>query len=235
MKRALVVLAILSLPALATAQPGYGGSPQPYGPQPQPYQPYGQPQPQPYRPGYYSQPPATTQGGFWDRGGGLVWGIGLGLGGMSSKDGPIECSNCTYNPLSIEFDAHVGGMLSPRLALMFEMQANAQPVEEVGGGEGDKSLAQFAFMAAAQYWITPRLWAKGGLGFGTLSWNYNDSLGTQEEPIDDGSAFLLSAGYEILAGRDFAIDVQGRYVVGSYDGIQDQISSGTIGLGVNWY
>ncbi|HRC58301.1 MAG TPA: hypothetical protein PKU97_20395 [Kofleriaceae bacterium] len=241
MKRALVVLAILSLPALASAQPGYG-NPQPA--QPYPAQPYSQPytpQPQPYgqpygaQPGYYAQPPATTSGGFWDRGGGLVWGIGLGLGGMSSKDGPIECSSCSYSPMAVEVDAHLGGMMSPRLALLFEIQGNVQPVEEVGGGEGDKTLGQFAAMAAAQYWITPRLWLKGGIGVATLSYNYNDSSGTQEEPIDDGGVFLLGAGYEILAGRDFALDVQGRYVVGSYDGINDQISSGTIGLGVNWY
>ncbi len=238
MKRALLVFAIVSLPALAAAQPGYG-SPQPYPPPPQPYaQPYGQPyaQPQPgYRPGYYSAPPATLPGGFWDRGGGLVWGISLGLGGMSSKDGPIECQSCSYSPVAVEVDAHLGGMLSPRLALLFEMQGNVQTVEEVGGGEGSKTLAQFALLAAAQYWVTPRFWLKGGLGFGTLSYNYNDSFGTQEEPIDDGGAFLVGAGYEILSGRDFAVDLQGRYVVGSYDGINDQISSGTIGIGVNWY
>jgi hypothetical protein len=210
-----LVLASLTLSAVAVAQPRYAG-------------PAG-------RPGYYGQPSQTVPGGFWDRGGGLVWGVSLGVGGMSSEDGPIECPSCTYSPLAWSVELHLGGMLSPQLALLGEFQGNVQTVEEVGGGEGTKSLAQVAAMVAAQYWITPQLWVKGGLGVSHLEFNYDDYYQTIEEPIDDGGVVLLGIGYEILSGRDFAVDLQGRYIVGSYDGIDDKISSGTVGLGVNWY
>ena len=212
----LLLLASLALPTLAVAQPRYAN--------------------QGNRPGgYYTNNPQTTPDGFWDRGGRLVWGVSLGLGGMSSNDGPIECPSCDYNPIAVEVDAHIGGMLSPRLALMAELQGNVQTVEEQGGGEGTQSLAQGALMFAAQYWLVPKVWIKGGIGFSHLSFNYSDYYGDFEEPVDDGGVFMIGAGVELLSSRDFALDLQGRYIRGSYDGIDNQISSGTIGLGVNWY
>jgi hypothetical protein len=222
MKRVLLlVLASLALPALAavaSAQPGnYNGGRRGGGG------------------GYYTQAPQLAPGGFWDRGGRLVWGLSIGLGGMSSKDGPIDCPRCDYNPLAVEIDLHIGGMLSPRLALMAELQGNVQPVDEQGGGEGTKSLAQGALMFAAQYWVVPKVWIKGGIGFAQLSYNYSDSSGEFDDPIDDGAALMVGAGIELLSSRDFALDLQGRYIRGTYDGIDDSISSGTIGIGVNWY
>lgn len=213
MKRVLLlVLASLALPAVAAAQPGYGGQPG----------------------GYYSRP-ATKPGGFWDREGRLMWGVSVGLGGMSSKDGPIDCPTCDYNPIAFEIDGHVGGMLSARLALMAELQANVQTVEEQNYGEGTITLAQGALMFAAQYWIVPKVWIKGGIGFSHLEFNYDDYYQTVSDPIDDGGVFMVGAGIELLSGREFALDLQGRYIRGNYDGIDDQISSGTIGIGVNWY
>ncbi len=215
MKRVLLlVLASLAISSVASAQPGA------YGPR--------------RGGGYYSNPHVTPDG-FWDRGGRLVWGLSLGLGGMSSKSGPIECPACDYNPIAVEVDAHIGGMISPRLALMAELQGNVQTVDEQGGGEGTQSLAQGALMFAAQYWVVPKVWIKGGLGFAHLSFNYSDYYGEFDEPIDDGAAFMVGAGIELLSSRDFALDLQGRYIRGSYDGIDDNISSGTIGIGVNWY
>ncbi len=217
MKRVLLlVLASLALPAAAAAQPGYGGGPPPPG-------------------GYYSQPAATKPGGFWDREGRLMWGVSIGLGGMSGSDGPIDCATCDYNPVAVEVDGHVGGMLSARLALMAEVQANVQTVDEQDYGEGTVTLAQGALMFAAQYWVVPKVWIKGGIGFSHLEFNYDDAYQSQSEPIDDGGVFMVGAGIELLSGREFALDLQGRYIRGSYDGIKDQISSGTIGLGVNWY
>jgi hypothetical protein len=218
MKRVLLlVLASLSVSAVASAQPGnYNGGGRRGG-------------------GYYSQAPQLAPGGFWDRGGRLVWGLSLGLGGMSSKDGPIDCPTCDYNPIAVEVDLHLGGMLSPRLALMAELQGNVQTVDEQGGGEGTQSLAQGALMFAAQYWVVPKVWIKGGIGFAHLSYNYSDYYGEFDESIDDGAAFMVGAGVELLSSRDFALDLQGRYIRGTYDGIDDSISSGTIGIGVNWY
>ena len=56
-----------------------------------------------------------------------------------------------------------------------------------------------------------------------------------EEPIDTGAAVLLAAGIELLHAQTFSIDLQGRVLVGAYDGIDDQITASQIGVGFNWY
>ncbi len=100
-------------------------------------------------------------------------------------------------------------------------------------GDQGADIAKTAAMVAAQYWISPRLWLKGGLGFAKLS---NTASGTDAElVIDNGGAALLGAGYELLSNRNFAIDLQGRFIVGSYDGINAKTSSGTVGVGLNWF
>ena len=90
-------------------------------------------------------------------------------------------------------------------------------------------------MAAAQYWLTPRLWIKGGIGAAHLSYDFSDAYGTQEQPIDNGAAIMAGIGYEVYATREFAVDLQGRIIEGSYKGIDDQMTAGSIGLGFNWY
>ena len=36
-----------------------------------------------------------------------------------------SCNNCDYNPIAVEVDSHIGGISSPRFALMGEVQVNA--------------------------------------------------------------------------------------------------------------
>ena len=183
------------------------------------------------RGGYYSQPQNTAPGGFMDRTGRMTAGLSLGFGGMSVGDQTVTCNNCTTNPAAFEVSAHIGGVLSPQFALMLELQVNTQTVSEVG--YDTIFLTQSAAMVAAQYWISPRLWLKGGLGFAKLS---NTASNTDAElVIDNGGAALIGAGYELLSNRNLAIDLQGRFIVGSYDGINAKTSSGTVGVGINWF
>lgn len=187
--------------------------------------------PAPRGSGYYSQPQNSAPGGFLDRTGRMTAGLSLGFGGMSVGDQTVMCNNCTTNPAAFAVSGHIGGVLSPQFALMLELQVNAQTVEEQTNDT--IFLTQSAAMIAAQYWISPRLWLKGGIGFAKLS---NTSSNTDAElVIDNGGAALLGAGYELLSNRNFAIDLQGRFIVGSYDGINAKTSSGTVGVGVNWY
>lgn len=204
---------ILAAPAVASAQPGqYRGSPPPTG-------------------GYYA---SQTPGGFHDRAGRLTLGISLGLGGMKADSGPIDCTGCDYNPITVGVAGHIGGMINERLALMLELQANGQTVEE--NVYGTATLVQGAAMFAAQYWVTPQLWLKGGIGAATLQVSYEDYYGPAgEDEVDTGTAFLAGAGYELLSARHYSIDLQGRLFVGTYKGIDDQITSGTIGVGLNWF
>jgi hypothetical protein len=201
---------VLAAPAVASAQPG----------------------------GYGAPPPAYVQqlpGGFHDRAGHLTLGVSLGLGGMKAESGPIDCGTCDYNPITVGVAGHIGGMLNHRLALMLELQANAQTIDENRFGE-TTTLVQMAAMFAAQYWVTPQLWVKGGIGGAHLQAQYDDFYGPLgEEPISDGVAVLGAVGYEILSARRYSVDLQGRLFVGSYDKLDDQITSGTIGIGMNWF
>ena len=207
--KSLVVLAFIVAPALASAQGYYGGPG--YGPAPQP-----------------------VPGGFHNRAGRLTWGFSLGLGGMHDNgSGITQCTNCDYNPVAFEADGHIGGMLSPRFALLFEVQANGQTVSQGDLTNGDIVLVQTALMVAGQYWVTPQLWLKGGLGFSDLQAQDNSNGATLD--FGGGGAVMAGAGYELMSARNFALDLQARIIEGTYNSGNDHITSGTIGLGLNWY
>lgn len=211
--KSLLVLATLLTPGVAAAQGYYGGS----------------------GPGYYGPPAPATQlpGGFHNRTGRLAWGFSIGLGGMSDGGSNVTtCGNCNANPIAVEFDGHIGGFLSPRLALLGEFQVNAQTVSvDPVFADGDTVLSQGAIMIAAQYWVTPQLWIKGGIGFASLQasdYYYDYDLGS-------GGALMGAIGYELMSARNFAVDIQGRLIQGNYNGLDDRITSGTVGVGINWY
>jgi hypothetical protein len=203
--KSLLVLAILCAPALAAAQGYYG-------------------------PGGRA-PRSSVPGGFHDRTGRLTWGIGGGIGGMHDGGSLItSCVNCDFKPLAFEGDFHIGGMLSPRFGLMFEGQLNAQTVA-VDRFNGDTFVTQAAGMFAAQFWVLPQLWIKGGLGLASLRVDdgvFIDDFGT-------GGALMGAIGVELLSARNFALELQGRVIQSSYNSLDDNITSGTIGVGVNWY
>jgi len=197
--KSLFVLAILCVPALASAQ-GY------YGPR---YQ------------------GTTVPGGFHNRAGRLTFGFGGGLGGMHDDTGSITCANCEFNTLSFEGDFHLGGMINPRLGLMFEGQINSQQIDDRGGGA---FLSQGAGMFAAQFWVLPQLWIKGGVGFASL--RVDDTVFITD--VGTGGALMGAIGVELLSARNFAFEVQGRIIEGLYSN-DYHVTSGTIGLGLNWY
>lgn len=215
MKRSHLVAfaAVLLAPAAAAAQPGYGAPPPPPG-------------------GYYSQP-TQVAGGFHDRTGRMALGFSLGLGGMNVGGEDLACPSCDYDPIAGEFDFHIGGMLSPRFALLFEVQGNAQTVEE--NLYGATSLVQATAMIAGQYWLTPQLWVKGGIGGASLSRSYDDGYSSESENVDEGMALMGGVGYEVLSARNFSIDLQGRLISGSYESFDQNVTSGTVGVGFNWY
>jgi hypothetical protein len=199
--KSLFVLAILCVPALASAQ-GY------YGPR---YQ------------------GATVPGGFHNRAGRLTFGFGGGLGGMHDDTGSITCAGCDFNVLALEGDFHIGGMLNPRLGLMLEGQVNSQQVDS-NTVNGDVFLTQGALMFAAQFWIIPQLWIKGGIGGASLQVDdafFRDSVGT-------GGALMGAVGVELFSARNFALELQGRIIEGLYSN-NYHVTSGTIGVGINWY
>jgi hypothetical protein len=207
--KSILVLLLVVAPAIASAQGYYGGGGGGYAPEP---------------------------GGFHHRANRLTFGGSLGLGVMNDSGDRITCSNCNYNPVAFEADGHIGGMLNSRLALLFEGQVNGQLINaENGSGNGDSTLVQSAAMIAVQYWITPQFWIKGGVGLSHITVDHTYFDATVQEPGADGVAVMAAAGFEIWSARRMAIDLQGRLISGSYDGISDHITGATIGLGISWY
>jgi hypothetical protein len=223
----LVLAATLLAPAIAAAQPSQTPPPPP--------------PPPGYGGGYYAAPPATEPGGFMNRRGRLAVGFGLGVGAMNAEGSDVlECTACDGNPAAVGIDFHIGGMLSSRLALLAEVQINGQVVDE--DDYGVSTVTQAALMGAVQFWLTPRLWIKGGLGFASLQANYSDEYDDDYDATADigtGGAALFAAGVELIQGRNFALDLQGRVLAAAYDddetGFEDNVTSATIGIGLNWY
>ena len=209
--KSLLVFAFLLAPGVAAAQGYYGGS----------------------GPGYYSQPPAPAlPGGFHNRMGRLAVGGSIGLGGMHDSGSNVtNCTNCDYNPIAVELDGHIGGFLTPRFALMAEGQINAQTVQS--DLYDDTTLSMNALMIAGQYWVTPQLWIKGGLGFANLQ--VEDTFYGPVTRPENGTALMGAIGYELLSARHLSIDLQGRLLNGAYKGIDDHITAASIGIGINWF
>lgn len=172
------------------------------------------PPPPPPPPGYYAQPvaaPPAVRSGFL---------IGFSLGG-----GSIGCDNCEETLDGVALDIHLGGMITPQLGLMFDGMGVAHSFE--GGG----TLISVVDTIAAQYWVTPQLWIKGGIGIGRMT--INDADGEEVAESETGSAAMFGVGYELVSSRTFALDLQLRGAVAHYEDIDVQM--GSLGLGLNWY
>lgn len=180
---------------------------------------------------YHGGGGTTAPGGFHNREGRLTWGFGIGLGGMHDGGSTItSCRNCDVQPFAGEVDGHIGGMLSPRFGLMFEGQVNAQTIHSDFFGD-DTVLSQGAAMIAGQYWLLPQLWIKGGLGIANLQ--VDDSFVTED--FGNGGALMGAIGVELFSANNFALELQGRIIEASYHSLDDNVTSGTIGIGINWY
>lgn len=189
---------------------------------------------------YYSQPPpnSTLPGGFHNRTGRLMFGGSLGLGAMNDDFGDIECTNCDYGTLAGQGALHLGGFIGPRLALMAEVQGNAQTLSSDRYSGDTSTLVQGALMIAAQFWVTPQLWVKGGVGFARLQVErsyFGDGIVDESSVPENGLALLGAVGFELLSARHFSIDLQGRLINGSYDAIDNNVTAGSIGIGINWF
>jgi hypothetical protein len=163
-------------------------------------------------PSYFGPSPSR---GFYRSG--LVIGFGLGVGDISADD----CGTCG-GAGGLEF--HIGGMLTPRLAALFEVWGLGRPVD--GGGTLTNSIAT----GALQLWLNDFFWLKGGIGVGTIrlssSGGYN---------IDDESAFGVSfaGGFEVMQAPGFALDLQLRFAHMSY--AFNGANNLALMVGFNWY
>ena len=94
---------------------------------------------------------------------------------------------------------HIGGMVSPRLAIMGDFwEAGRYYSGDAVLGSG--GLYNGIYTLAAQFWLNDIIWVKGGIGFGHIQIS-SDYVGDDyNDNVDDesGFAFMLAAGIEIV-------------------------------------
>lgn len=185
------------------------------------------------RPYYYPPPPPPPPPPRGVYRSGLVWGFSLGMGGLSMPDCGTVCGAVGMG----EF--HIGGMVSPRLAIMGDFwEAGRYYSGDASLGSGE--IYNGIYTLAGQYWVNDIIWVKGGIGFGrvVISSDYADYY---NNTVDDesGFAFMLAAGIEIVQSYNFALDLQLRYGNVAYasrssggDGDANQFG---VMVGFNWY
>lgn len=196
MHRIIVTSLALFVPSIAAAQPGAAPPPPP---------------------GYYVQPAAVEPPVTAPHRSGFLIGFSLGAG-------TLTCDDCDgLNGVAV--DLHLGGMLTPNVALMFDGMGVGHSFD--GGG----SLIHVVDTVAAQVWVTPKLWLKGGLGIGRLS--VNDEDGDEIAASETGTAAMVGIGYELTHGEHFALDLQLRGAIAHYD--EADLKMGSLNLGFNWY
>ncbi len=201
--------ALLLLSGTAAAQ-GYGP---PGAPPPPPV--YQQPAYQPPPPPMYSAPaPVGIQRD------GFVIGFSIGAGVLTSDN----CADCE----SLEGaggDFHVGFMVSPQLALLAEGYV-------VSHTENNLTLDQSMGTLAAQYWVRPNLWIKGGLGSGQITLSNDDGEALRDAEV--GAAVMFAGGFEVYQGEAFAVDLALRVGAVSYEDA-DTVTQTAATVGFNWY
>ncbi len=182
---------------------------------------------------------------------GLMFGASVGRGSIA-----VECDICrNVAPLTeaLSLTAHVGMMVSPRLAVLAEhwtVRYNDRG-DEWFDDSADHLVAQRITTLSGQVWLGRRLWVKAGAGMGK---HISDSPYTRTAtapPLDgtrrarssgDGEgagvytpAFTGAIGYEFAHRSDFAVDVQFRVGSTRRPAEEYQIRNTGIVFGVTWF
>ena len=170
------------------------------------------------RPRYYAAPGYYPGGGYRS---GLVAGVGIGVGGISAD----QCGGDCGSGLSLE--GHIGGMVDPRLALMFDAWAVFHRNTDF-----DTTTTSGVYTGALQFWLSPIVWLKGGVGLGRTE--RSDFFG----PLGSASGFAImgAGGVELVHTGFFALDLQGRIghtFISNADG--GAVTDYAFMVGFNWY
>jgi hypothetical protein len=170
-----------------------------------------------YRQGYYYPPPPPPP--FYRQG--LVLGFGLGFGGLSAQD----CGDVCGGGLSAE--GHIGGMLNPQMALEFDAWTTVHPIPN-----SNVDTTSTLFTGALQFWVTPIIWLKGGIGLG---YTHQDSPFANLTSAT-GAAIMGAGGVELIQRWNFALDLQARIGHTFYSQADGgDVNTFAFMVGLNWY
>ncbi len=185
-----------------------------------------------YPPPYYPPPPPPPPPPRGVYRAGIVWGFSGGIGAVAANGCGDGCGAAGV------LEAHLGGMISPRAALMFEVWGADHPWTD-SAGNGRETINTF-FTGAAQYWVNDIIWIKGGAGIAVFRETIDDNYGYNgTTDLNDVTGFALfgAAGVEVLQSYNFALDIQGRIGNGFYsqDGSSFNVQNYALMVGFNWY
>ena len=113
-------------------------------------------------------------------------GVGLGVGNTTIE----QCSNCRGTGGNLAMDFQVGGFIHPRLAIMLDISGFSKTERDTFLDEyGYPYTAEYrssAFLAAvaAQVWVMPGLWIRGGVGPSNFRLHSDCLLYTSPSPRD---------------------------------------------------
>lgn len=162
---------------------------------------------------------------------GIMVGIGLNGGHMLFEDADGS-SGESFNQ-SYGGEVHVAYMVSKRLALSLEGWGMYHAYTNFFGTES--TVSHVIATIGPQFWVLPRLWIRGGLGYARASW-------TNEIPItgdvvqgetENRPGVSFGLGLEVVSGPNFALDVQLRGGTGFYENAE--ASNVGVGVGLTWF
>jgi Outer membrane protein beta-barrel domain len=164
---------------------------------------------------------------FWHGGRrGVIVGASIDGGDMGCETKSGE--DCGGQKAAGGFSGHLGGMLTPRLALMGEVWA-------MGASENNVTNTQVMANLALRGWATRRFWLQGGLGFARNKVSYDAGSGVMA--TDESAtvpAFMAAIGFELVHTHEFGLDLEARTGTGFYEG-DARIYNGAIGVGASWF
>jgi hypothetical protein len=139
--------------------------------------------------------------------------------GFTLGSGRFDCDACESDRgTALEF--HLGGALSERAALMFS-------VATIGRTDRGNHLQSSKATLTGQYWVHPRLWFSGGVGFGGYSLVDN----TRRYGSESSVAWAGGTGVEVVQSGRFALDLRVRYNYLTKFSTDDL----TVQVGFTWY
>lgn len=171
-----------------------------------------------------SQPPsAVGPDGYFQRWG-LYGGFGLALGNMT-----FDCDGCEDDQLeSVGLHGDIGWRINPRVGISFDFYGMAHPEDTAFG---TLTLVHAVNTIALQYWATPQLWLKGGLGVAQMQLHYDD--GGPPDTSDTVGGIMLGAGYEVLSTPSFSLDLSLRIASGFFE--DGTATNAGVAFSVNWH
>jgi hypothetical protein len=153
---------------------------------------------------------------------GLTIGVELGGGHLECEgvgcDGVTEAGGLSVN---------VGAMVTPNFAIMGDAWM-------MGHREDRLTLTHGMATIGPQLWLGP-FWVRGGVGVARAAFNYDAGIIDIGDKTETVPAAMAAVGVELIATKDFALDVRLRGGSGFFNDGDTQVRNLSLGLGANWY